>query len=331
MINTSTLPAMNDNGKRTALKIFDAFGIWIWLVVFAIVFSLLNDRFLLFLNIRNILRQASPMGIMACGMTLVIITGGIDLSVGGVLSMTSAVLGVVWRETGNMGMAITAGMAVGLVFGIINGILIARLALPPFIATFGTMSMTSGLAYAFTDSSIGGFPQWFEWLGNGMVRRMPVPFFILVAVAALCYILLNKRRLGVHLLALGGNENAARMAGMSIMPLKIFVYALNGVLASFCGIILCSRIRSSYPGIGQDLEMEVITAAVIGGASMVGGQGRIFGAVGGAIFVCMIQNIFNLLGVYPFMQKVITGILIAVAVFANEWRARKDLAPGSSE
>lgn len=313
------------------MKIYDMLGIWIWLVLFAVAFSFLNDRFLIFLNVRNILRQASPMGIMACGMTLVIITGGIDLSVGGVLSMTSAVLGVVWRETENMELAIAAGLAVGLAVGLVNGLLIARLSLPPFIATFGTMSAASGLAYAFTDSSIGGFPQWFEWLGNGMIRRLPVPFFILIAVAAFFFVLLTRRRIGVHLLALGGNENAARMAGMNVARLKMFVYAVNGLLASACGVILCSRIRSSYPGIGQDMEMEVIAAAVIGGASMVGGQGRIFGAVGGAIFVCMIQNLFNLLGVYPFMQKVITGILIAVAVFANEWRARKELPPGVAE
>ncbi|MCD8352652.1 MAG: ABC transporter permease [Planctomycetaceae bacterium] len=329
MIDSTT--HTGSSGGRLFGKVYDTLGIWIWLIVFAFLFSLLNDRFLLFLNIRNILRQASPMGIMACGMTMVIITGGIDLSVGSVVSMTSAVLGVVFRESGNMGLAIAAGMAVGLGGGISNGLLVGRLALPPFIATFGTMSAGAGLAYAFTDTSIGGFPAWFEWLGNGMIRRMPIPFFMLLAVAAVFYLILTHRRLGRHLLALGGNEGAARMAGMNLPRLKLFVYTANGLLASFCGVILCARIRSSYPGIGQDIEMEVIAAAVIGGASMVGGQGRIFGAVGGAIFVCMIQNIFNLLGVYPFMQKVITGILIAVAVFANELRARRDLPPGASE
>jgi ribose transport system permease protein len=267
---------------------------------------------------------------MAGGMTLVIISGGIDLSVGSVVSMTSAVLGVVWRETGNMGLGIAAGMSIGLITGAINGVLISRLALQPFIATFGTMSAAAGLAYAITDSSIGDFPEWFDWLGNGMIQRLPIPVFFLAAISMSFYILLNKRRLGLYLMALGGNETATRMAGIDLAKLKIIAYTVNGLLASFCGIVLCSRIRSSYPGIGQDLEMDIIAASVIGGASLAGGQGRIFGAVGGAIFVCMIQNIFNLLGVYPFMQKVITGILIAVAVFANEWRTKLELTSGAA-
>jgi ribose transport system permease protein len=245
--------------------------------------------------------------------------------------MSSAALGVVWRETGNMGMAIAAGMAVGLITGVVNGILISRLALQPFIATFGTMSAAAGLAFAITDSSIGDFPEWFDWLGNGMIQRLPIPVFFLAAMPMAFYVLLNKCRFGLHLMALGGNETATRMAGINLNKLKIAAYTMNGFLASFCGVILCSRIRSSYPGIGQDLEMDIIAASVIGGASLAGGQGRIFGAVGGAIFVCMIQNVFNLLGVYPFMQKVITGIVIAVAVFANEWRAKFELSSGSAK
>ena len=310
-------------GPGLPFRIYDALGIWFWVVVFAVLFSFLSEYFLSYLNFRNIFRQAAIFAIMSMGMTMVIISGGIDLSVGSVVSLSSAVLGTVWRATGSFGLALAAAMGAGIATGVANGLLIGYCGMPPFIATFGLMSAGAGFAFALTPDSIGDFPAWFETLGNGMVGKVPVPVIIMVVLGIFFYVLLNNRRFGLRVLALGGNENAARMAGVNLSLSKLVLYTINGALAGFAAIILCSRIRSSYPGIGLDMEMDVIASAVIGGASLVGGEGRIFGAIGGAVFICMIQNLFNLMGVYPFMQKIITGVFIVIAVFANEWRSRR--------
>jgi len=325
--NLSAAQAENRNTSSPFsgfVRFYDAMGIWFWIIVFAVVFSCINEYFFSYINFRNIFRQASIFAIMSVGMTMVIISGGIDLSVGSVLSFTSAALGTVWQATGNFALALAAGMAVGIATGFANGILIGYLQMPPFIATFGLMSAGAGFAFALTPGSIGDFPAWFEYLGNGMVWKIPVPVIIMLVVAIVFYYLLNQRKFGLRTLAIGGNENGARMAGINVPRAKLALYTINGTLASFAGIILCSRIRSSYPGVGLDMEMDVIASAVIGGASMVGGEGRIFGAVGGAVFICMIQNLFNLMGIFPFMQKIITGILIVIAVFVNEMRSRRE-------
>ena len=235
-----------------------------------------------------------------------------------------AALGTAWEATGSFPLALAAAMAAGVGTGAANGLLVGYCRMPPFIATFGLMSAGAGFAFALTPGSIGGFPDWFERLGNGMIGGIPAPVVIMFAAAAVFHVVLTRRRFGLRVLAMGGNENALRMAGVNVARLKFALYAVNGALAGVAGVILCSRTRSSYPGIGLDMEMDVIASAVIGGASMTGGEGRVFGAVGGAVFICMIQNLFNLLGIFPFMQKIITGVLIVLAVFVNEMRSRRE-------
>lgn len=324
MATALSAPAVKVKSPWAAfIKLYDMLGIWFWVIVFFAVFACVNEHFLSLPNIRNIFRQASIFSVMSIGMTLVIISGGIDLSVGSVVSCSSAMLGTIWQATGSFPLAIACAMGVGLVSGLANGYLIGYRQMPPFIATFGLMSAAAGFAYALTPGSIGDFPRWFEYLGNGMFRKIPIPIFIMFGLGLVFFFILNRRSFGLRIKAVGGNENSARMAGVNVPALKLAVYAINGLLASFAGIILCSRVRSSYPGIGQDMEMEVIASAVIGGASLVGGEGRIFGAIGGAVFICMIQTLFNLEGIYPFMQKIITGLFIVIAVFANEIRSRR--------
>ena len=261
----------------------------------------------------------------ATGMTFVIISGGIDLSVGSIISLTSAVFGVIWRLTNNLALSLAAGMMVGLMSGATIGLLVGFVEIPPFIATFGMMGVGAGLAFAVTPSSISGFPAGFEFLGNGHLAGIPFPVLIAVLCGVVFHLLLKKTRLGVHILATGGSESSALLAGINVRARKLTVYLINGAFASLAGIILCARIRSSYPGIGRDLELDVIAMAVIGGASLVGGYGSVVGALGGALFLTMIQNLFNLIGVYPFMQKVITGGLIVVAVMASQARRRRRL------
>ena len=306
-----------------------ALGIWLWVIVFAVVFSLISPHFMSILNLSNVTRQASIFALMATGMTFVIISGGIDLSVGSIISLTSAVFGVVWRVTNNLSLAIAAGMMVGLLSGTTIGVLVGYLDIPPFIATFGMMGVGAGLAFAVTPSSISGFPAGFEFLGNGHILGVPFPVLIAIVVGVIFHFLLRRTRLGLHILATGGSESSAVLAGINVRARKLTAYLINGAFASLAGIILCARIRSSYPGIGKDLELDVIAMAVIGGASLVGGSGSVVGALGGALFLTMIQNLFNLIGVYPFMQKVITGGLIVVAVMANQARRRRRLHTAS--
>ncbi len=300
-------------------------GIWLWVIVFAVIFGLIAPHFLSILNLSNVMRQASIFALMATGMTFVIISGGIDLSVGSIISLTSAVFGVTWRLTNNLALALAAGMLVGLASGSTVGLLVGYLDIPPFIATFGMMGVGAGLAFAVTPSSISGFPGGFEFLGNGHIAGIPFPVIIAVAVGVVCHLLLRRTRFGTHVLATGGSESSAILAGINVRFRKLVVYVMNGAFASLAGIILCARIRSSYPGIGKDLELDVVAMAVLGGASLVGGAGSVIGALGAALFLTMIQNLFNLLGVYPFMQKVITGALIVVAVLANQARQKRHL------
>ena len=314
------------SGMRAAAStVGRVLGIWLWVIVFAVIFSLIAPHFMSLLNLSNVMRQASIFALMATGMTFVIISGGIDLSVGSIISLTSAVFGVIWRLTNNLALSLAAGMTVGLMSGATIGLLVGFVEIPPFIATFGMMGVGAGLAFAVTPSSISGFPAGFEFLGNGHLAGVPFPVLIAVLFGVLFHLLLKKTRLGVHILATGGSESSALLAGINVRARKLTVYLINGAFASLAGIILCARIRSSYPGIGKDLELDVIAMAVIGGASLVGGYGSVVGALGGALFLTMIQNLFNLIGVYPFMQKVITGGLIVVAVMASQARRRRRL------
>jgi ribose transport system permease protein len=292
-------------------------GIWFWLIVFGVIFSLILPYFFSTRNFFNIARQASIFGIMAIGMTFVIISGGIDLSVGSIVSFTSAVFGFVWQFTGNIFLSIACGLLVGILSGAMSGVLVGYVGLPPFIATFGMMGVGAGLAFGVTPSSIGGFPPAFEFLGNGKIATFPVPVFFLIFFTTIAYYMLKKTKYGLRLLAIGGSETSAKLAGIDIKRYKLTIYILNGVLASIASIILCARIRSSYPGVGEGFELDVIAATVIGGANLMGGEGSILGAVGGALFIIMIQNVFNLFGIYPFVQKVITGAFIVVAVLAK--------------
>jgi ribose transport system permease protein len=298
-------------------------GVWLWVILFAALFSLLSPYFLSLLNFLNIARQASIFGLMAIGMTLVIITGGIDLSVGSVVSLVSAVFGVAWRSTNSLWAALIFAFLTGAASGALNGALVSWVGVPPFIATFGTMGIGAGLAFALTPGSIGDFPEGFEYIGNGTLAGIPLPLLIVLAFALIFHYLLRRRVYGVRVLAIGGGELSSRLAGIDVKKYKFSVYLINGCLAGLAAIILCARIRSSYPGIGQDFELDVIASSVIGGASLMGGYGSIIGAMGGGFFITMIQNIFNLLGVYPFMQKVITGIFIVIAVLANQMKMKR--------
>ena len=295
-------------------------GIWFWVIIFALIFSFTSPYFFSIMNFINISKQTSIFGLMAMGMTLVIITGGIDLSVGSVVSLSSAVFGVAWSLTTSLPLALLSSLVTGVLFGALNGYLVGYIKIPPFIATFGSMGICSGFAFALTRDSIGGFPSRFEFIGNGVILNIPIPLYILILFAIVMSFLLKNTVFGLRIYATGGSPHATKLSGIDDRSIKMIIYIINGFIASVAAVIISAKIRSSYPGIGDGFELTVIASAVIGGTVMSGGYGSISGALGGAFFVCMIQNLFNLLGVFPFMQDVITGVFIVIAVISSNFQ-----------
>ncbi|MBD5782485.1 ribose ABC transporter permease [Pelagicoccus sp. NFK12] len=316
-MNSETLSA-NLNRFRSLL----ALGLMV------IALSFLSDQFLTADNGFNILRQISVNLCLSIGMTLVIVSGGIDLSVGAILGLAGAVaagllkhglsipsLGValVFTTSG----AILAGVLVGGAAGWANGFVITRFRLPPFVATLGMLSIARGLTMLWT----GGFPitglgDTFGAVGTGSFLGVPMPVWIMAAMAALFVVVTKKSRFGRHLYAVGGNERAARLTGLRVNRIKIAVYTLAGALAGVAGLIVTSRLDSAQPNAGLGYELDSIAAVVIGGTSLSGGRGTVIGTVLGCLIIGVLNNGLFLLNVSPFWQQVIKGgvILLAVAI-----------------
>ena len=310
----------NPSALLGARKALSSLSILLWLVVLGLVFAVLTPDFLTGPNLLNVAKQSSVYGIVAIGMTFVIITGGIDLSVGSLISFCGAVLGVVWQQTENIFVAGLACLAAGLLAGLISGLLVGRAGLPPFIATFGMMGVGAGLAFVLAPTTIGGFPRGFDFLGSGHIGGVPVPAILMLVLGLIAQYFLSRTRFGLRVLAIGGNEQSARLTGVDIARYKTLVYVISGLLCGLGALVLCARLRSAYPGAGQGYELNVIAATVIGGIDLMGGRGSVIGAIAGALLIGVIQNGLNLLGVAPFMQQIATGLLIVIAVLANQAR-----------
>jgi ribose transport system permease protein len=292
-------------------------GPLIGLVLLCVVFSLSSDYFLSLRNALNILDQITVLGILAIGMTAVIITGGIDLSVGSVLALSMMTMGWLERYAGlPLAAAIPLGVATGALCGLASGLLITKARLPAFIATLTMMSVGRGLANILTEGKqIVGYPDWFTSLA--IVRHMgfvsaTVALFILLTILAWAY--LRFRPGGRELYAIGGSAEVARLAGIQVEKLTTLVYVTSGALAGVAAVALAARLDSSQPSAGLGYELDTIAAVVIGGASLSGGVGGIPGTVVGVLIIGVLRNGLNLLGVSPFVQQVVIGLVIAVAV-----------------
>lgn len=267
-------------------------------------------------NLLTLLRQASFNAIMAVGVSVVILTAGIDLSIGSVWAWSSCVMAYLcvnkdWSWT----TAALAGLGVGLVCGWVNGFGVTTLRLPPFVATLGMMSIARGLAEVITGGfQISGLPTAFQWLGQGTIARMPVPVLIAFAVIVTTWILMRFTRIGRHLYAVGGNEMAARLSGVPVTKVKLFAYAYCGTLAALAGLLSTARMGSVRPSDALGYELDAIAAAVIGGISLMGGQGSVLGTAIGAALIGVLRNGMVLLDVSAFWQKVVIGLVIFVAV-----------------
>jgi ribose/xylose/arabinose/galactoside ABC-type transport system permease subunit len=277
-------------------------------------------------NLLTLLRQVSFNAIMAAGVSVVIITAGIDLSIGSVWAFSSVVMAHLcvnahwsWQQ------AAIVGLGVGLLCGLVNGLGVTLLRLPPFVATLGMMSIARGLAEVMTGGfQISGLPNAFQFWGQGDFLDVPVPVWVAAAVIVITWALLRFTRIGRHLYAVGGNEAAAHLSGVPVRRVKLFAYAYCGLLASLAGLLATARLGSVRPSDALGYELDAIAASVIGGISLMGGQGSVLGTAIGATLIGVLRNGMVLLDVSAFWQKVVIGvvILIAVALDYLVWRRR---------
>jgi ribose transport system permease protein len=295
------------------------------LIVVFVFLSFASPVFLSADNLFNIGAQTAVVAVIAIGMTLVIITAGIDLSVGSVAAL-AGVLGVMMMSQAGLPVpvAILGGTLVGAVCGLVNGLLVSVAGLNPFIATLGMLTVARGLTYIFTNAvAVFGAPNSFRLLGQGVIGPIPIPILMIFLVAVAGYIVLSRTRLGRYAYAMGSNLEAARLSGIPIRRYLTSVYVISGALAGFGGMIAASRVNSGQPNFGIGLELDVIAAAVIGGASLFGGQGTVVGTLIGAFLVALIRNGSVLLDINTFYQQVIIGVVIWLAVIWDQYRRRR--------
>ncbi len=293
------------------------------LILLLIAFSLLNGNFVRTNNLITILQQSSHVAILAYAETLVIITGGIDLSLGSILGLSGVVVGKLLLAGAPIPLAVLGALTVGGLCGLLNGFLVAKAKLVPFIATLGMQNIARGVAYVVTNSlPISGLPEDFYYIGGGKIGIIPVPVVVMLVLAAMFSFMMNKCTLGRRIYALGSNREAARLSGIKNDRTEIGVFAIGGVMAGIVGVILASRVVSSQPNAGVGYESDAIAAAIIGGTSPSGGSGTILGTVIGALTIAALKNGLNILQVNAFWQQVAIGIVIIVAVFID--RIRKD-------
>ena len=293
------------------------------LLALIVAASLLSPYFFDLRNIMNVLRGASVLCIVAVGMTLVILSRGVDLSAGSILGMSGATLALIAATDARL--AVVAALAVGAAVGLVNGMLIALLGLQPFIATVATLIATRGLVYIVSDGAniiVRDPPGWLEAIGSGHLGPVPIPIFIAATVVLIFVFLLTQTPFGRHVYAVGANEEAARLHGVNIKRTKILVYCISGLLAALASIIQVSRLTVAEPNAGQLIELDAIAATLIGGTTFDGGVGGVPGTVLGVLILAVLGNLLNLKGVSPFVQMVLQGGIIVIAVVVSELRQR---------
>ncbi len=283
-------------------------------------------------NLVNVVEQSAIIGIVAAGMTFVILTGGIDLSVGSIVALSGIALGTLVRAGLPLPASVAGALAAGLLCGAVNGALVTLGRLPPFIATLGMMSVARGAALMLSDGRpISGFPEALRALATGRVGGVPVPVLVMLAVYLVAHVVLSRTLLGRYTYAIGGNEEAAALSGIAVRWYKGAVYAISGLLSALTALVLVARLDSAQPIAGIMYELDAIAAVVIGGTSLLGGSGSVMGTLVGALIMAVLRNGLNLLGVSSYVQQVAIGVVIVVAVLVDmALRRRATSTPTSS-
>jgi ribose transport system permease protein len=279
---------------------------------------ILTPHFLTVSNLLNVLEQTAINAVIAAGMTFVIISGGIDLSVGSLVALSGVVLGTLLHAGVPMPVAIAASLGVGFFFGVLNGLAITWGRLPPFIATLGMMSVARGCALLFTDGRpVSGFDAAFRNLATARVFGIPAPVLVAIGVYIVAWFVLSKTRFGRYVYAIGGNEEATRLSGVNVRLHKTCVYGVSGLASAVAAVLLTSRLNSAQPIAGIMYELDAIAATVIGGTSLMGGEGGLGGTIIGALIMGVLRNGLNLLGVSSFVQQIVIGLVIVFAVLID--------------
>jgi ribose transport system permease protein len=319
----TTPPSAAAAEQRTPISLGRESGGILVLLIFIAALILTTNDFLTLTNLDNLVRQVAVFAILSIGQLFVILTGGIDLSVGSVLGLSGGVTALLLAVGAPIPLAILAGLLVGLLVGLINGQLVSRLKLPPFIATLGMLGIARGVVLLLTGArTIAPLPDAFNIIANGSILGLPSLFWILILVAIVAAFVLGRTVFGRYVYAVGSNAESSRLSGVPVNVVLIAVYSISGLLAGFAGVLTTSRLGAGIPTAGTGYELQAIAGAVIGGASLSGAKGRTIGAVLGALIMAILANGGNLLGVDPFYLQIAIGLLIILAVYFDNLQGR---------
>lgn len=320
--NQSTILATAGTKRKIDRQLL---GLLVFVIIMMVVMSILSPNFLTVSNLMNVFRQAVFIMLLGFGMTFVLTTGGIDLSVGVMLALSGGMTGWLLSQNVNIVPAIIAGVLMGTMVGAGNGLMVTKLRITPFIATLATMSIGRGVMYVWTNSipfrnyMVGGF----RFIGQGDILGLQFPIVIAIAAFIILQFVYRCTAFGRHVTAYGSNEESARVSGINTKNLLVKVYALSGLMAAIAGITLASRLETVHPEMGKGYELDAIAAAIIGGTSLSGGKGSLIGTVLGAFIIYLISNALNLLNVDPDWETIVKGIIILVVV-AVEYLSHKN-------
>lgn len=289
------------------------------IVVLIFLFAYIEPRFFTLQNFINLSRQSSFLAILACGQILVVLTTGVDLSLGTLIALVSVVSSIVAKQYGII-LGMSCGLMTGIIIGLINGIAVSIFNAQSFAVTLGAMTYSHGLALVFSNGrTIVGLPQNYRIIGTGYIVGIPIPTIIAILVIIITYFILHKTKYGRYIYAVGGNIEAARLAGINVKNVLIGVYILCSFFAAIAGVVMSSRINSGQPNIGVNLGLECVAAVILGGVTWRGGEGKLIGVVFGVILLGILSNGFDLIGVTSFMKMVITGLIILIAVCIDSY------------
>ncbi len=307
--------------KLDVKQLLRNYGIVFAFILICAILAVLSPVFLRWPNILNIVRQSSIYGIMAVGMTFVILTGGIDLSVGSLLAFSGAIAAGLLKANVSLPIVILAALGVGGVLGLLNGVIVTAGRITPFVTTLGMMSIARSLTLIYCNGyPISGFGKAFRFIGGGDLFGMPFPIVLFLAMVALAWVVLEQTRLGRYTYAIGGNEETVRLSGIRTDLYKTAVYVISGLTAGVSALVLTSRLNSAEPVAGMGYELDVIAAVVIGGTSLNGGRGTVWGTLVGALLIAVINNGMILLGISPYFQQLVKGLIIIGAVLLDRLR-----------
>lgn len=310
---------MNKETKKKVINQINVYRSVLILIVICIFASILSDSFLSIANLFNVIKQITVAGIVGCGMTFVILTGGIDLSVGSIVGLSGAIAAGIMASTGNAVLAVLAALGIGILCGAANGFFVAQCDIPPFIATLGMMTLLRGCVLVYTKGApISIKVDSYKFIGKGLVAGIPFPVIVLLVLYLIAHYLLTQTSFGRNVYAFGGNREAARLSGIRVKYTEWMVYIFNGLMSGIAAVVLTARLGSAQSTSGEGIEMDAIAAVILGGTSLSGGSGFVLPTVVGAMIMGIIDNILTLMNVSPHATNIVKGAVVLIAVLVDK-------------